>query len=112
MAELGKTGLLMMIKRVLRQMGVSPEQIEEDLAEYSTLSVDELEATIARLGGFLRPVLPGEGSSRDPTPRRQSVERAYRTPIQGTQEGSGTITQEGAAERRRRSRYSALCCMF
>lgn len=108
MDEPGKAGLLMIIKRILRQMGVDREQIQEDMADYSALSVDELEATIARLSVFVRPVAPGEGSSRGQG--TEDLARAHRTPIQETQ-GPGVVTQverTSSQQRRRGSRYESL----
>ena len=104
--QAGKTGLLLIIRRILRQLGTDREDIERDLADFAALSVSGLESTVGRLSELLRLVVPGEGSSRDPVPNR--------TPLQGTQgkEGPSAVTQEQSSSsqrgRQRGARYKAL----
>ena len=46
---LGRADLLIALKRILHTMGISREEVAEDMVEYSQLSNSELDETIARL---------------------------------------------------------------
>ena len=61
-----RLGLLLTLRSLLRVIGISREQMAEDLAEYERLPFADLEAAIGRLHEVLRPARPEEGSSRRP----------------------------------------------
>ena len=97
MAEQEKAPLLMVIKRILRQMAVDRESIQEDMVEYAAMTVPQLESVITHLSTLVRPVAPGEGSSRDPIPGGGSSPPPVHTVLVQTQvqqtQGPGTLTQ-------------------
>lgn len=115
MAEQEKAPLLMVIKRILRQMAVDRESIQEDMIEYAAMTVPQLESIITHLSTLVRPVAFGEGSSRDPIPGGGGTPQPVhtllvQTQVQQTPSPSVLTQDEGTplAQRRHRSRYALI----
>lgn len=92
--ELGVQGLLIILKRLMRTLGVSEAEIEMDMERYRQLPRVELEATLDSLQRFVTPVRtlqPGEGPSNLPSQSNPQPPSA----------------QSGRQERRRDSTISA-----